>query len=165
MKAIRRTALILLVSLLGFSVSASTMIFKVTAFEGGPGFKEIQKANYYLALKRTTRGVSAPLSHGFEASGNHCVAQSFSSKPERAVSACNSALRALDSASSSSYYQQTYKVEQNRSALYSNRGVANAVNGDRQAAKRDFERALSLDPYNTQASDNLQHLLNVKSYR
>ncbi|MFT5063674.1 MAG: hypothetical protein ACI91G_001044 [Gammaproteobacteria bacterium] len=92
MKAIRRTALILLVSLLGLSVSASTIIFKVTAFEGGPGFKEIQKANYYLALKRITRGVSAPLSHG-------------------------------------------------------------------------FERALSLNPYNTQASDNLQHLLNVKSYR
>jgi tetratricopeptide (TPR) repeat protein len=165
MRAIRTTAFILLVSLISFSVSASTMLFKVTAFEGGPGFEEIQKANYYLALKQTTRGLSAPLSQGFEASANHCVAQSFSSKPERALSACNSALRALDSAPSGRYYQQTYKIEQSRSALYSNRGVANAVSGDRQAAKKDFERALSLDPNNTRASDNLQHLLNVRSYR
>lgn len=153
-----RAVLILSVSLLAISAAANAK-FQVTAFEGGPGFKAIQAANYSLALKRTRRGVSKPLSLGFEANGNHCVAQLFSSNPTSALDSCNSALLSLDRQSTLRYYQQTYKIEQTRSALYSNRGVAYAINGNPMAAKKDFERALSLDPYNLDASTNLRHLL------
>lgn len=158
MNSVRLAAIIS--SLIFSTLSGSALAkFQVTAFEGGPGFKAIQEADYSLALKRTKRSVAASTSLGFEASGNHCVAQLFAADAESAVLACNTALRAIGNDSAIMYYQQTYKVDQSRSTLFSNRGVAHAFDGDLEAAQKDFERALSLDPNNAQAKDNLQHLL------
>lgn len=84
----------------------------------------------------------------FEASTNLCVAYTMIGDLENAGSECATALELSEKSA----------ARRDIAIALSNLGVVKAVRGDLSGARRDFNRALEINAYLRQASDNLQLL-------
>lgn len=127
--------------------------YHVTAFGDAAGFDEIMAADYRAA----DAALNAPRYErfGFAVHSNRCVAELKMNERGEALSSCE---RAVVTAPNDlgSVPPRAARKRLVLAHLYSNRGVARAVNGDMYGAREDFERALSLDPGNANARRNLQ---------
>jgi tetratricopeptide (TPR) repeat protein len=141
----------------GLSLSTTALAeYRLTAFGGAPGFKQIMAEDYASASERLKwRSYD---SHRYARYANLCVSQAMSSELEAALADCDRAVSVAPADLSAGLSPTYYRRSSVLTHLYSNRGVVRALNGDRFGAREDFERALELDDTNVNAQTNLNHV-------
>ena len=92
----------------------------------------------------------------FALKNNLCVAYTMAGQLEEATKACDSAITANRHAASPWAVRRHYTAW--RAVAYSNRGVLRLVQGDRDAARSDFEQAAVLKDSLGQSRIDLTHL-------
>lgn len=144
----------LVLSMLPIVASAD---YRVSAFQGAPGFTQIMEAQYEEAIEvLSSTAQRAERAPKYVLVANLCVSEMMIQTPEAALESCNAALDSLSAYSSAIFSRQDRK--QSASVLLSNRGVVLALKGDLGGAESDFARAVDYDSRNVNAKKNLAHL-------